>query len=397
MDLHVPPSDALRRSLIVAFDFLSTIISRSGLSLVIAALFAGLGACYCEAAAAVVSNQLAITSISMQGTNLVLTATVPPGVAQVALQTRSSLDVPWEEVGNESAPVGGGEMIFTYPQSGEVSRFFRLRANSTVQTPEMVSAELEFVPIASLSSHLSDGNAVFHFKGTVDGSDRILITHDGALWDHVNWGFPPEPVAVNDTPWNPSEKNYMSAVAPAKFLPESFSLESAKLEVIEGRDVVAIERTNNALLVYLDDTPKGASEYELNIYFPPASPKLAAAQPSTVAHLKIGARVDGSDQIKITAREAALEHYGFHLPSNLSINGISWDSPGKNTFKNEGATAFLPEGVDFSTARIIARKGRDLATAWGEKDALWVRFADNPNGSDYYEIEIAFGPESTQP
>ena len=59
--------------------------------------------------------------------------------------------------------------------------------------------------------------------------------------------------------------------------------------------------------------------------------------------------------------------------------------------QNAGTNLFLPSGVDFSTARIISRKGRDLATLWGEEGGLWVWFADNPNGSDYYELEIAFG------
>jgi hypothetical protein len=189
----------------------------------------------------------------------------------------------------------------------------------------------------------------------------------------------------------------LSSIGPVQFLPESFSLESVDLDVIEGRDVVALERTNNGLIVYLDDTPNGPGDYEFNINFHPAGLKPAQARPSAVARLKIAAQVDGSDCIKITAREAVLEHKARLLPSNLSINGLAWDVSQATVLKNEGATTFLPDGVDFSTARILSRKGRDLATAWGEKDALWVRFADNPNGSDAYEIEIAFGPERTEP
>jgi hypothetical protein len=109
--------------------------------------------------------------------------------------------------------------------------------------------------------------------------------------------------------------------------------------------------------------------------------------------LKISAQVDGSDCIKITAGEAVLEHKTHKLPVNVSVNGIAWDVPRTRVLKNDGATKFLPDGVDFSTAKIVSRKGRDLATAWGEKDALWVRFADNPGASDSYEIEIAFGQE----
>ena len=255
------------------------------------------------------------------------------------------------------------------------------------------SGGLRFFTTASLGSCVVNGNAVFHFKGSVDGSDQILITHDGALWTHIARQWPLGPVVVNNTSWNPAEKGYMTTVGPEKFLPESFSLESVDLDVIEGRDVVAIERTNRSLVVYLDDTPAGASQYEFTLHFHPVGVKPASAGRSPAAHVKIAAQVSGSDCIKITASEALLEHKTFLLPSDVSVNGIPWDVGQTIVLKNEGATRFLPDGVDFSTARIVSRQGRDLATAWGEKDALWVRFADNPNGSSPYEIDIAFGPE----
>jgi beta-lactamase regulating signal transducer with metallopeptidase domain len=253
--------------------------------------------------------------------------------------------------------------------------------------------ETRSVTTASLGSCVSNGDAVFHFKGSVDGSDKILITRDGALWTHVNRHWPLQPVVVNHTSWDPMDKNYLTTLGPEKFLPETFSLESVDLDVIEGRDVVALERTQRGLLIYLDDTPAGSSEYDFQLNFHPAGPKLSGAGQSPVARLKIAAQVSGSDCIKITASEAILEHKTFRLPSDVSINGRPWDVNQSCVLKNEGATRFLPDGVDFSTARIVSRQGRDLATAWSGTDALWVRFADNPNGSSPYEIDIAFGPE----
>jgi len=58
---------------------------------------------------------------------------------------------------------------------------------------------------------------------------------------------------------------------------------------------------------------------------------------------------------------------------------------------NVGTNAFLPSGVDFSTARIVNRNGRDVGTMWAEAEALWIQFADNPNGADVYELELSFG------
>jgi hypothetical protein len=335
--------------------------------------------------------------MAVQGDNLVLTASVPPGLERVTLETRPTLDAPWEEIEQTNAPAGGGEITFVFPQSSDVARFFRLRADPAVPAPPLVSSELEYVAAASLGANLSNGNAVFHYKGQVQGSDKILITHEGALWTHINWDYPPQPVSVNGTSWNPREKNYLSTAGPVKFLPDSFSLKSVDLEIIKGRYVVALERTSDGLMVYLDDTPCGPGDYEFNINFHPVGPKLERARAPAVAHLKVTAWESGSDCIKITRGEAVLEHKFWDLPSNLSVNGVPWDARQTTVLKNEGATRFLPDGVDFSTARIVSRAGRDLATAWGEKDALWIRFADNPNGSDSYEIEIAFGPEQPQP
>lgn len=373
-------------------------------SLIVAMLSAGW--CWADDAATA-PGELAITSMGTDGTNLLLTASVPPGLESITLDTRPALDAPWNSVEQQKAPADGGELVFTYPQSTEVSRFFRLRASLVVQTPQaqqepnvqipqLVSAELEYVATASLASRLSNGNAVFHFKGKVDGSDKILITRDGALWDHIDWNYPPEPVTVNDTKWNPLGKNYLSAIAPTKFLPASFSLDSVELEVVKGRDIVALERARNALIVYLDDAWAGPDDYEFQINFHTNEAKLPAARSSVPARLTISAQIDGSDRIKITSRGAFLEHKSFALPRNLIVNGIPWNPRRTNGLPNVGATRFLPDGVDFSTAKIISRKGRDLATAWGAKDELWVCFADNPNGSDAYEIEIAFGSEESQ-
>jgi hypothetical protein len=198
-------------------------------------------------------------------------------------------------------------------------------------------------------------------------------------------------VSVNGVGWNPREKNYVTTVGTAKFLPEAFSLDTVNLEVIRARDVVALERADNALIVYMDDVPNGPSEYEFKVHFHPPRPKVARPNPATPATLKIAAKIDGSECLKITRDEAIWEHLGRRNPGKVMLNDVAWFPAQTNVLKNEGTNLFLPATVDLSTARIIGRKGRDLATMWAEPDAIWVRFADNPNGSDHYELEIAFG------
>ena len=348
----------------------------------------------------VVNNQIALASIAVQGTNLTLVAVVPPGLGHVTLEMRPTLIAPWQATEALEVPAGGGELTFTIQKPGDM-QFFRLNAAAGVEGAGVVSVEVNYLTVAPLGSAVpslpgsngqaAEPEAVFHFKGMVDGSDRILITREGALWEHAHWGWPEGAVTVNGTQWNPQQKNYLTTAGEAKFLPECFSLEAVDLERITGRDVVALERTNNALIVYLDDTPVGAGEYEFKIHFHPASPMPAPARASTATTLKIAAEIDGSDCLRITATEATWDHKLWGGPANVRLNNLPWPVQQTNVLQNASTNQFLPSGVDFSTARIVSRKGRDLATLWAEADGLWVSFADSPNGSDQYELEIAFG------
>ena len=347
-----------------------------------------------------VKGQPAIASIEAQGTNLVLWAAVPAGFDQVTLEMRPTLNTGWQAAGTLDVSTDGGQFTFTIPKPGDM-QFFRLRATSTVASAGVVSSELNYVTIAPLGPESegaagdrgsqSEPEAIFHFKGTVDGSDRILMSREGVLWEHAHWGWPEGSVTVNRKKWNPQQKNYLTTTGTTRFLPEVYSFEAVSLERIKGRDVVALERTNNALVVYLDDTPVGADEYEFKIHFFPARSKSPPAHTSTPAVLKIAAEIDGSDFLRITAGEARWEHKHWSGPANVTLNGVAWPVEQTNVLQNGASNRFLPEGVDLSTARIISRKGRDLATLWAEDRGISVWFADNPNGSDNYELEINFG------
>jgi hypothetical protein len=337
-------------------------------------------------------NQPIITSLSVAGTNLVFNASIPPGVDQAILEMRPTLDAPWQEAALLDVPAGGGSLEFIIPSPALEMAFFRLKATTHTTTNSQLSAELQYVTIPPLGPDGTNGtDAVFHFKGVVDGSDRILITREGAFWEHVNWDWPAGAVTINDAQWNPRDKNYLTTTGAVTFLPEMFSLEDVGLEIIEGRDVISLERTNRALIVYLNDTPLGAAMYEFKIHFHPGTIKPAKTGASPAATLKIAAQIDGSDSLKITAREATWEHRAWSYPGAVSLNGIPWDVGQTNVLMNAGTKTFLPSGVDLSTARIVNRKGRDVGTMWAEADALWIQFADNPNGADLYELELSFG------
>jgi hypothetical protein len=352
--------------------------------------------------ASAAETRFAITSVSMAGSNMVLRAVVPQHLTQVRLELRSGLNAPWRAAEPSPVPAGDGEVTFTIPKPAEM-QLFRVRSaaaeGASAANSTGVSEELSYVTVAPLgpvrSAKRKNGDpaepeAVFHFRGMIDGSDRIVITREGAWWQHAHWDWPHGTVRVNGAEWNPSRHNCLTTAGTAKLLPQPFSPAAADLEVIKGRDVVALELTNAALIVYINDTPPGADEYEFKVHFHPA-PSPGTTNRCARATLKIAAEIDGSDSLRITAQAATWVHKEWGGPANITLNNIPWSLQQTDMLRNEGATAFLPLDVDFSTARIVSRKGRDLACVWAEKDALSVWFADNPNGADAYEIWIAFG------
>ena len=347
----------------------------------------------CKAMAVQIAVTPIITSLTVVGTNLIFQASIPAGVGQAILEIRPAFDSPWQNAATLDVHANGGAVEFMIPKPAWDSAFFRLRTIASATTAiSQLSTELHYVAIPPLGPDASGSNeAVFHFQGVVDGSDRIIITRQGALWEHVNWDWPAGFVTVNGTRWSPREKNYLTTTGAVTFLPEAYSLETAHLETIVGRDVVALERTNQALIVYLDDTHSGAAPYEFKIHFPHTTVETLSVAQSPAATLKITAAIDGSDTLKITTREATWEHHTYSQPWDIRLNDVSWNVCQTNILMNAGTNTFLPPGVNLSTAHILHRNGRDLVTLWAEAETLWINFADNPNGADTYELEIAFG------
>ena len=303
-----------------------------------------------------VNNQLALTSLAVQGTNLTLVAVVPAGLGQVTLEMRPTLVAPWTVAVAGHVPSGGGEVTFTIRKPGEM-QFFRLRAAASVESTGVVSAEVNYLTVAPLGlaaaspagSQSGGGGAGSGIP--LQGNGRWLRPHPDhprrRLLGTRTLGLAGGSGDCERRAMESTEKNYLTTAGEAKFLPECFSLEAVDLERIKGRDVVALERTNNALIVYLDDTPVGAGEYEFKIHFHPARPKPAPARDCTAATLKIAAEIDGSDCLRITATEATWDHKHWGGPANVRLNEVPWSVQQTNVLQNTGTNQFLPSGVDF--------------------------------------------------
>src|SRR4051794_12203008 len=74
------------------------------------------------------TDQFLITSISVEGTNLVLSVLIPPGLGRVALESRVAPDGAWERIGFLDLQPGTNSGVFTIPKPSTAIAFFRLNA-----------------------------------------------------------------------------------------------------------------------------------------------------------------------------------------------------------------------------------------------------------------------------
>jgi hypothetical protein len=361
---------------------------KSARHLIPRAFFSLLAAAAVWCGAILVPPRPVITSMNFEGAELIILAQVPADATVVVLEARplaSGQD--WSPFTQANAVQGHAS--FRFPKPAE-NLLFRVRVEMPGDTRSSNNEELSYVcakPQANAASQLT-----LHFKARIDGSDRIHLSRGGAVWEHVNWGFPASPVAINGVQWNPSEKNLFAPPGADLLIPQPYDFRSAQVEILEGRDTIVCEPSADGTTVYVNDTPAGPGPYEFKVHFSAGTP--AAPRPaSQAATLILIANIDGSDRVVITRTGAAWEHKCWGWPAAVSLNGLAWSPQQTPTLANDGPTQFLPAGVDFATARLISRTGRDLAVLETRKDALVLHFADNPNGQARYEVRIAFGNE----
>ncbi len=228
----------------------------------------------------------------------------------------------------------------------------------------------------------AEGPVVLPFLAKIDGSDRIRISREGAEWTHLHWGFPEGPVLLNDIPWFPQAGPRLANHGASRFLPIDVDFESAELRRLAGRDSVVLERGADAITIHLADTPVGAGIYQFDIVFPTARPSV---------DLRVSARVDGSDEVRISDSGAEWIHHQGGWPEwRVELNDLLWLPRSQGLLPNSAGKRFLPDDVDYSSAEVVSRAGRDLVALEKRKDGISIRFADTPNGSDIYEIVVRF-------
>lgn len=232
------------------------------------------------------------------------------------------------------------------------------------------------------------------FSGLVDGSELIEITQAKAVWKHVNGQYPSAAAVVNQVKWNPRESAELPNEGATKFLDGRVDFSQARLEVLEGRDIIARRNAEDRIVVYVNDTAPGEGRYRFRITFGKPAGAIKPPPMAKAATLRIRARIDGSDVLHIMHGEARWEHKQWSWPTQVTVNDILWKPENQPILANKKETQFLPETVDFASAQATQVAGRDTAFVVANEKGVTVYFADNAVGADDYEVLITFGKKA---
>jgi hypothetical protein len=170
----------------------------------------------------------------------------------------------------------------------------------------------------------------------IDGLDTIQIGPDGILWKHLQYKSPHQ-VSLNGRSWNPSDLNLIDFGT--NLAPTNISWAHSEIEVLSGRDVVALEKQRQGAVIHIYDTPWGAADYEFKVrlFTAPAQPP----RHSPTARLHLRANIDGSDELVVNAKGAHWKHRQWTWPFAVAINGEAWNPEATPHLEK----ALLPTGV----------------------------------------------------
>jgi hypothetical protein len=226
----------------------------------------------------------------------------------------------------------------------------------------------------------SPNGLTLEVRATIDGSDVLNITPDGAAWTHLYWDVPSR-ITFNGKHTSPAAKTSLEQLGL-----NQADLSSATVVSRRGRGLVALDKTAAGIAIHFDDPDGGAGAYQILISF---QPKSNAAAPTTLpapvnpVTLDIKARICGAELLTITSQGAHWTHLTAGWPDSVSINGKAWNvhaTPANNdpVFAN----------LDLASAQVVERSGRDSVVMEKSAAGLAIYFSDTFGGLSDYHIKI---------
>jgi clan AA aspartic protease (TIGR02281 family) len=105
--------------------------------------------------------------------------------------------------------------------------------------------------------------------------------------------------------------------------------------------------------------------------------------------IEIEASIDGEDTLRLSRSGAKWTHQQYGWPSDVRINGKSWDVKSHGELMSGEQSAKFLQTLDFSDARVIEALGRSPVTSEPGEDGIVLKFSDPGSGADKYRVKVS--------
>jgi hypothetical protein len=102
---------------------------------------------------------------------------------------------------------------------------------------------------------------ILDIKATIDGSDVLNLSPNGAVWSHQTYQWPTD-ISVNGIAWDAHTQPALTNTGLG-----GADLATAKVLSHTGRDRVEMENAPDGIAIHFDDSPPGSAPYEIKIRF----------------------------------------------------------------------------------------------------------------------------------
>lgn len=235
--------------------------------------------------------------------------------------------------------------------------------------------------------------------GISDGRDDLRISGDGLEWVDHETDFPVS-VSLNGRIWNVKRQPRLTGNDLRRYFPNGADFTNLELALCKGRGTATLQsHTKDAMVVAIDDPYPGAGAFTVVVRYgvapwlstgDPAVPKTSASA-AFAGDLRIRAKIDGQDQLRIYRDRAEWLHTAGDGPTDVKINNVDWSPEKGPTLVNAGPTAFLSDFAVLVGAVHYKMHGRSPVTMKVEADHLLLEFSDPEAGTDTYDIVIHQG------
>ena len=185
----------------------------------------------------------------------------------LALKQLALQDLAEPQAAIEQTALADAWWAFSTTQPSAVREVIRRRAGKWYVTAILRLPATSQAEVRAKEQRVTSVPAKVTIAGKIDGGDRLIIRHNGAIWESPNQK--PSDVYINRFPWDVRGDKVLLNRGASRFLPAGVHFARARMQKVQGRDDVRITITADEIVIRFDDDYSGAGIYQVLITFGP--------------------------------------------------------------------------------------------------------------------------------